>query len=157
MIPEMEQCRWSWHMDRCSKSWKPASHLWQHGGADLKKMIWRRHGTGLRAWKVNNFRCTEAGIAADKRLARSWLRWIHLDFIGCSKHHENLTIEFLAGNYPKSIYGMAHFEFGLNLQKQGFEQGVYSQIGQTSFKQGANCKNRPHQWIQWVKLPQKHI
>ena len=29
-----------------------------------------------------------------------------------------ITMQILGENYPKFIYGMAHFEFGLNLQKQ---------------------------------------
>src|SRR3954468_24589278 len=52
-------------------------------------------------------RCTVADIVVGKRHARSWLRWMHLDFIGCTTHYGILTIEFLAENHPKNIYSMS--------------------------------------------------
>jgi hypothetical protein len=39
-----------------------------------------------------------------------------------------ITMQILGEKYPKFIYGMAHFEFGLNLQKQNLNRGVLLQF-----------------------------
>jgi len=36
-----------------------------------------------------------------------------------------ITMQTLGQKYPKFIYGMVHFEFGLNLQNRNLNQGVY--------------------------------
>src|SRR3954462_9995227 len=46
-----------------------------------------------------------------------------------------ITMQILGGNYPKSIYGMAHFEFGLNFEKKEFEQGLVAKFDQHSFNE----------------------
>src|SRR4051812_22344675 len=42
-----------------------------------------------------------------------------------------ITMQILGGNYPKSIYGMAHFESGLNFEKKEFEQGLVAILTNT--------------------------
>src|SRR4051812_45851705 len=61
---------------------------------------------------------------------------IHLRFRGlCAELHHNhfekgseeqfiITMQFLAQNYPKSIYGMSNFELGANFEKNRNLQGA---------------------------------
>src|SRR3954468_7156597 len=61
---------------------------------------------------------------------------IHLRFRGlCAKLHHNhfekgsdeqfiITMQFLAQNYSKSIYGMSNFELGTNFEKNRNLQGA---------------------------------
>src|ERR1041384_6226730 len=65
---------------------------------------------------------------------------IHLRFRGlCAKlHHKHfekgsdeqiiITMQFLAQNYPKSIYGMGRFEFGPNLRKTEINRGLVAKL-----------------------------
>src|SRR3954464_11329808 len=85
---------------------------------------------------------------------------IYLGFRGlCAKLHHNyfekgsdeqiiITMQFLAQNYPKSIYGMSNFELGTNFEKNRNLQGAYCKIGQAPFNRGANCKNGHHHCVQ---------
>src|SRR3954468_13649236 len=77
--------------------------------------------------------------------------------MGCTKHHENLTIAILVENYPKIIYNMVAFEFA-------------NTVANSTEVQGAECKIAPHaSWkrVKWLnhyhhatpgeKLPKFHI
>src|SRR4051812_48739345 len=64
----------------------------------------------------------------------------------CKMHYKHLekgsdeqiiiTMQNLAQKYPKSIYGMGHFEFGQNLRKSGIKQGAYCKVDQLHFIEG---------------------
>ena len=56
-------------------------------------------------------------------MSGGWVQKMHYKKFGKGSDEQIiLTKQILVQKYPKFIYGMAHFEFGLNLQKQGFEQ-----------------------------------
>src|SRR3954469_5296021 len=73
---------------------------------------------------------------------------IHLRFRGlCAKLHHNhfekgsdeqiiITMQFLAQNYPKSIYGMSNFEFGPNLRKTGIYRGAFAKLAKLQLIEG---------------------
>jgi len=55
---------------------------------------------------------------------------MHCNHFGKSSDDQIIiTMQILGQNYPKFIYGMAHFEFGLNLQNRNLIRGVKLQIG----------------------------
>src|SRR4051812_6050101 len=63
-----------------------------------------------------------------KRTDCFWLSCSHLVHMICTTLHGDITIAILGGNYPKTIYNMAPFEFA---------NTVANSIG----VQGDECKN----------------
>src|SRR3954468_19712716 len=49
-------------------------------------------------------------------------------------------MQILAQKYPKSIYGMGHFEFGLNLRKQDLTRGLIAKLTKLHLIKGSNAK-----------------
>src|SRR3954469_17651651 len=75
---------------------------------------------------------------------------IHLRFRGlCAKLHHNyfekgsdeqiiITIQFLAQNYPKPIYGMSNFELGTNFEKTEVYRGLSAKLAPHASEKGSN-------------------
>src|SRR3954465_12765138 len=71
---------------------------------------------------------------------------IHLRFRGlCAKLHHNyfekgsdeqiiITMQFLAQNYPKSIYGMSNFELGTTSNKTEIYRGLSAKLALHAFE-----------------------
>ena len=51
-----------------------------------------------------------------------------------------VTMQLLAQNYPKSIYGMGSFEFGPNLRKQDFNRGLIAKLAKLHLTEGPIAK-----------------
>ena len=133
-----------------------------HTYDNMLGLTWRiRNEEGMEQdWdhgRHKNFRCTEAGIVAAKRLASSWIRWTHLGFIGCTTHHENLTIGFLAGKHPKSTYNMPNFDVCKKGCKFIWGQGAECKIALQTCGKWLRWTNHHHHAKPWTKLPQIHI
>src|SRR3954465_15460399 len=94
---------------------------------------------------------------------------IHLRFRGlCAKLHHNhfdkgsheqiiITMQFLAQNYPKSIYGMGSFEFGPNLRKTGIYKGLIAKLAKLHLIEGIIAKMHVTTVISSSNYPKNHI
>ena len=51
-----------------------------------------------------------------------------------------ITMLNLGQNYPKFIYGMAHFEFGLNLQNRNLNRGFNCKLAKPHLNKGPIAK-----------------
>src|SRR4051812_3506339 len=58
--------------------------------------------------------------------------------MSCTKHHEDITIEILAENYPKTIYNMVAFEFANTVANSTEVQGAECKACTTCIEKGSN-------------------
>ena len=59
--------------------------------------------------------------------------------MSCTKHHEDITIAILGGNYPKTIYNMAPFEFA-------------NTVANSTGVQGAECKKLHYMHLEKAQM-----
>ena len=53
--------------------------------------------------------------------------------MSCTKLHEDITIAILGGNYPKTIYNMAPFEFANTVANSTGVQGAECKVALDAF------------------------
>ena len=140
MIPETERCRWGWHMDRCNKSWRSVTHIWQYGWAALEKKKEQMNLTWTRIWKGldgQKFKCTEvelltASSGADGLGYTPYAQRLHKT--PC-KHHHCIPWEKL----PRIHIWHGQLWIWTKLQEKGIWTGVYCKFGKHSLMKWPNA------------------
>ena len=124
---------------RCNNSWKPATlHMTICLGAAFEEDDWRWHGTRLEKIRWTTFQIHWSWNAAGRKIWKFLDQVITPCHMGCTKPHEDLTIENLAESTPRTYITCPQLSLQKTVANQMKFRGMSAKLHHMNFEKGLN-------------------